>query len=221
MESYGDWMFDRRDFEDSALGQFSAFSYASLLTTSAYQTAKKTSKAMIAYEKAHSWRPLFYLATQSEMPKEKVVELAYRVAGWLFVVLCSFHRLTRHPEDLSSRKRWADAATVYHDYASDIEETVRALTNGNELAEAFRIVGLPHFKLILYSKPLYQTSHHRRPELIDSIIHPGALDLTSQMHDDLEEMDEQLKKQYNRLQELRRAKSENPGKFHQVARGMI
>jgi hypothetical protein len=40
------------------------------------------------------------------------------------------------------------------------------------------------------------------------------------MHDDLEEMDEQLKKQYNRLQELRRAKSENPGKFHQVASGI-
>jgi hypothetical protein len=38
------------------------------------------------------------------------------------------------------------------------------------------------------------------------------------MHDDLEEMDEQLKKQYNRLLELRRAKSENPGKFHPVAR---
>jgi hypothetical protein len=56
-------------------------------------------------------------------------------------------------------------------------------------------------------------------ELIDSIVHPGAIDLASQMHDDLEEMDEQLKKQYNRLQELRRAKLENPGKFYCVARG--
>jgi elongator complex protein 1 len=99
---------------------------------------------MMAYEKAHSWRPLFYLATQSEMSKEKVVELAYRVAGWLFVVLCCFHCLTGYSEDLSSRKRWTDAATVYHDYASDIEETVRALTSGNELAEALRVVSPPH-----------------------------------------------------------------------------
>ena len=158
MESYGDWMFDRRDFEDSALGQFCAFAYASLLTTPAYQTAKKTSKAMMAYEKAHSWRPLFYLAAQSEMPKEKVVELAYRVAGWLFVVLCCFRYLTGHPEDLSSRKRWTDAAAVYHDYASDIEETVRALTNGNELAEALRVVSPPHTKSIPYPKTLYPLS---------------------------------------------------------------
>jgi elongator complex protein 1 len=99
---------------------------------------------MMAYEKAHSWRPVFYLAEQSEMPREKVVELAYRVAGWSFVVLCCSRHLTGYPEDLSSRKRWTDAAAVYHDYASDIEETVRALTNDNELAEALRVVSPPH-----------------------------------------------------------------------------
>jgi elongator complex protein 1 len=81
MESYGDWMFDRRDFEDAALGRFLHVTDASLLTPVAYQAAKKTPKAMMAYEKAHSWRPLFYLATQSDMSEEKVVELAYRVAG--------------------------------------------------------------------------------------------------------------------------------------------
>ena len=52
----------------------------------AYQAAKKTSKAMLAYEKAHSWRPLFYLATQSEMAEEEIVELAYRVAGEILVL---------------------------------------------------------------------------------------------------------------------------------------
>ena len=56
-------------------------------------------------------------------------------------------------------------------------------------------------------------------ELINSIVHPGAIDLASQIGDDLEEMDEQLKKQYSRLQELRRAKFENPGKFYCVACG--
>jgi hypothetical protein len=41
MESYGDWMFDRRDFEDSALGQFRAFAYASLLTNSSLSNCEE------------------------------------------------------------------------------------------------------------------------------------------------------------------------------------
>jgi hypothetical protein len=40
------------------------------------------------------------------------------------------------------KKRWIEAATVYMDYASDIEEAVRSFTNGNDLDEAIRIVGL-------------------------------------------------------------------------------
>ncbi|KIM33145.1 hypothetical protein M408DRAFT_149581 [Serendipita vermifera MAFF 305830] len=166
-ESYGDWMFDRREFSDAAL---------------AYQSANRIAKSMLAYEKSHSWRPLFYLATETGLPKDKIIEMAYRVA-----------------EELCTRKRWTDAAAVYNDYACDIEEAIRAFANGNELAEALRLA-----------------SKHQKQELVGTIIHPGALDLSSQIYDDLEEMEEQLKKQYSRLQELRLAKSENPDAFFGV-----
>jgi elongator complex protein 1 len=66
MEDYGDWMLDRREFFDAAL---------------AFEISGKASKAMMAYEKAHAWRPLFTLAMKSEWDEERIKELSYRVAG--------------------------------------------------------------------------------------------------------------------------------------------
>jgi elongator complex protein 1 len=71
MEDYGDWMLDRREFHDAAL---------------AFELSGKTSKAMMAYEKAHAWRPLFTLAMKSELDEEKFKELSYRVAGMILCV---------------------------------------------------------------------------------------------------------------------------------------
>lgn len=167
MALYGDWLFDRREFENAAL---------------AFEIAKKPSKAMLAYEKAHDWRRLFNLALQHHKDASKLQEIAYRVA-----------------EDLCSRKRWADAAIVYAEYAEDVEEAVRAYTYGNELGDALRLV-----------------AKSSKPELDVNIVHPGALDLCSQFSDELEEMDAQLQKQYNRIKELREAKQQNPDTFFGV-----
>lgn len=117
-------MLDRREFNDAAL---------------AFEISGKPSKAMQAYEKAHAWRPLFTLAIQNQLDENKVKEISYRVAGELFYFGTELW-VERETEDLCSRKRWAEAAVVYHDYASDIEATVRAYTNGNELSDALRIV---------------------------------------------------------------------------------
>lgn len=54
---------------------------------------------------------------------------------------------------------------------------------------------------------------HQSPELIDKVIRPGALDLATQMLEDLEEMEEQLRKQYSRIKELRISKAGNPSWF--------
>lgn len=43
------------------------------------------------------------------------------------------------------------------------------------------------------------------------MIHPGALESRSQLSDDLAEMREQLRKQLNRIRELRVKKQEEPG----------
>ena len=45
-------------------------------------------------------------------------------------------------EDLSSKKRHAEAARVLLDYCKDIRETVIALVEGNDFSEARRIVCL-------------------------------------------------------------------------------
>ena len=50
-------------------------------------------------------------------------------------------------------------------------------------------------------------------ELVEKVIHPGALDLATQMLEDLDEMQEQLRKQHSRIKELRISKSNNPGEF--------
>ena len=53
----------------------------------------------------------------------------------------------------------------------------------------------------------------RRPELLEEIIHPGALECRARVAEDMSEMREQLRKQVNRLRELRIRKVEEPGEF--------
>ena len=53
----------------------------------------------------------------------------------------------------------------------------------------------------------------KQPELLVDIVHPGALESLTQVTDDILEMREQLRKQLNRIQELRIKKVEEPGKF--------
>ncbi len=52
------------------------------------------------------------------------------------------------------------------------------------------------------------------PELLEEIVHPGALESRGQIAEDLTEMREQLRKQVARVRELRVKKVEEPGKFH-------
>lgn len=98
------------------------------------------------------------------------------------------------------------------DYAKDIREALIALVQGNHFAEAKRIVCTISIVNLEYTAYfLRQTSLHRRPGLVKDVIHPGALESRSQLSDDLSEMREQLRKQLNRIHELRVKKQEEPG----------
>jgi elongator complex protein 1 len=114
-------------------------------------------------------------------------------------------------EELCSRKRWSEGARVYLDYASDVPEAVRALSNGNDLDEALRIVSPKKTKLSSISNLIWisQCTKNGRSDLINDVVHSVALDLIAQMFDDLQEMEDQMKKQYARLQELRKNKADN------------
>ncbi|KAG2015494.1 pol II transcription elongation factor [Coprinopsis cinerea AmutBmut pab1-1] len=103
----------------------------------------------------------------------------------------------RVAEDLSSKKRYSEAGRVLLDYAKDVKEAVVAFSQGNEFSEARRI-----------------SNYHKRTELLEEVIHPAALESRAQISEDLGEMREQLRKQRNRIKELRIRKIEEPDAFY-------
>jgi elongator complex protein 1 len=50
-----------------------------------------------------------------------------------------------------------------------------------------------------------------KPELLEDVIHPAALESCAQIVEDINECKEQLRKQLDRLRELRIKKVEEPG----------
>ncbi|KAF8661467.1 hypothetical protein AX16_001304 [Volvariella volvacea WC 439] len=146
----------------------------------AFIEAKRPPKALIAHEKALEWQELFDLAAELQTSAEDVDAMAYRVA-----------------DDLISKKRYTEAATVFLDYAKNVRQAIIALVDGNAFSEARRIVRL-----------------HSVPELVEEIIHPAALESRSQISEELKEMQDQLRKQRNRLKELRIRKIEEPDAFY-------
>jgi elongator complex protein 1 len=104
------------------------FFLASAILTSmniVYVEADALSKAMVSYEKALDWQDLFELAVRTETSDEDLVAMGYRVA-----------------EDLTSKKRFAEAGRVLLDYAQDVREAIIALVAGNLFSEARRVVCL-------------------------------------------------------------------------------
>ncbi|KAI0752776.1 IkappaB kinase complex IKAP component [Daedaleopsis nitida] len=105
----------------------------------------------------------------------------------------------RVAEDLTSKKRTSEAARILLDYAKDAREAVIALVEGSHFSEARRVLVL-----------------HRRPELVEEIVHPGALECRYRIGEELGEMREQLRKQVARVRELRVRKIEEPDAFYGV-----
>ncbi len=69
--------------------------------------------------------------------------------------------MSSHAEDLSSKKRYTDAARVLLDYSKDIREAVIALVSGNAFSEAGRVVRCdffmyyPNFEIIPIDQPQF------------------------------------------------------------------
>ncbi|KAI5835371.1 IkappaB kinase complex, IKAP component [Schizophyllum commune Tattone D] len=103
----------------------------------------------------------------------------------------------RVAEGLVSKKKYADAGRVLLDHAHDVREAVIALVQGNLFSNARRVITL-----------------HNRPELLGDIVQPGALESRAQIEEDIGEMREQIRKQVNRVRELRVKKVEEPDAFY-------
>ncbi|TCD69585.1 hypothetical protein EIP91_007007 [Steccherinum ochraceum] len=105
----------------------------------------------------------------------------------------------RIAEDLSAKKRYHDASRVFLDYVKNPRAAIIALVQGNLFSEARRVIAL-----------------HTLPELLEEIVYPGALDTRAQIAEEIGEMKDQLRKQVERLKELRIKKVEEPDSFYGV-----
>lgn len=133
---YGDYLYDRRDFYDSAIGELGHATGSQKLTL-AYTLAGKTDKTLKAYERAHAWRELFALAVKEKLSEKAISDMVERVAGELPSLSCA-RKLT--VEYLASRGRHLEAAQLYLEYTQDVDSAVHAVSSGADFAEAFRIV---------------------------------------------------------------------------------
>lgn len=107
---------------------------------SVFRQAYKPQKSMVAHEKALDWQELFELALQENMPPDDLVRTAHRVAGSLIAPLSIDLPSYLLVEDLSSKKRYVEAARVLLDYTDDVREAIKALVEGSQFSEARRIV---------------------------------------------------------------------------------
>ena len=90
---YGDWLYERRDFREAALGLSVYAEHMSIylrLILTVFRQAKKMQKAMLAHEKALEWQEVFELALQESLSAEELKEIGYRLAGKLCNRLLDF-----------------------------------------------------------------------------------------------------------------------------------
>ncbi|KAE8271222.1 hypothetical protein A4X09_0g1133 [Tilletia walkeri] len=100
-------------------------------------------------------------------------------------------------DDHESKARYLEAARMTLDYERDVERAVAFFCQANDLSEARRVC-----------------TTAGRSDLLETTIKPGAFNQQEKLHEELEEMQEQMKKQVARLAELRAKKMENPAAFY-------
>ncbi|EJD08171.1 IkappaB kinase complex, IKAP component [Fomitiporia mediterranea MF3/22] len=124
----------------------------------------------------------------------EALELAIRVGTDETSLNELAHRLA---DELLSKKKFEEAARLLLDHAKNLRLCINALVQGNMFSEARRIVAL-----------------HGEQTLLEEIVQPALLDSRTQFSEDIEEMRTQLRKQTERLRELRVKKTEEPDAFY-------
>ncbi|KAG8891472.1 hypothetical protein FRC00_013629, partial [Tulasnella sp. 408] len=152
----------------------------------AFVQASKPQRAIIAYEKAYAWQELFALAVKEGSSFDELVQMGQRVG-----------------EDLASRKRYSEAGHVLLDYAKNVEEAITAFAQGGDFPEADR-----------QARAAMHCALNSRLDLIDTILHPEALEVRYQIGEDGTELKEQLERQTERLKELKVKKVTDPDGFY-------
>jgi elongator complex protein 1 len=138
---YGGWLFERREFAQSALGMqaITSLQHSRLTGRSIYGRAETTEGYACIREGSIVARTVRACTT----PKGGARGLGRnRVPCSRCVLpgLATFTLIINYSEDLVSKKRYIEAGRVLFDYAEDEREAVIALVQGNQFSEARRIV---------------------------------------------------------------------------------
>lgn len=93
------------------------------------------------------------------------------------------------------------------------DEISRKLTESYVLSNWPRVL-----EKILTSNPFFglKTALHKKPELVESTIHPLLSEAQNVIMEDLKEIEEQMDKQVGRLQELKILRTQQPGELFLV-----
>ncbi|CED83780.1 IkappaB kinase complex, IKAP component [Phaffia rhodozyma] len=97
---------------------------------------------------------------------------------------------------LESRGRNVEAGRIWLDYGHNLDQAVHAFCKGRDFSEAYRVTAL-----------------HKKPELVQSTIHPLLSEAQNVIMEDLKEIEEQMEKQVDRLQELKVLRTQQPDAF--------
>ena len=84
LEVYGEYLFERRDFRQAALGELSLsflLDQYSPPPPIVFIDAQLPRKALVAFERALLWRDLFDLALREKLDEDEIQDMAYRIAG--------------------------------------------------------------------------------------------------------------------------------------------
>ncbi|OCB85125.1 IkappaB kinase complex, IKAP component [Sanghuangporus baumii] len=157
-----------------------------------YERREYRQAALVFTEAENSSKAL--VACERALMWREALELAIRECVDEIAFADLTHRLA---DELLSKKRYEEAARVFLDHAKSVRQCVSALAQGNMFSEARRIISL-----------------HREPSLLEEIVQPATLDTCTRITEDLDEMRTQLRKQLERIRELRIKKTEEPDAFY-------
>ncbi|KDE09564.1 hypothetical protein MVLG_00459 [Microbotryum lychnidis-dioicae p1A1 Lamole] len=150
-----------------------------------YSIASQPSKAIAAYQSANAWQELFTIALSSASP-----EMPKKSAGEIKALAVEV------AESLRGKRRFSEAGRVLLEYGRDLEAAVHVLIEGNEFAECLRICSL-----------------YNRRDLVETHVKASTLEAQSTLIDDFGELKEQIEKQVERLDELKKRRDANPNQF--------
>ncbi|KAH9816688.1 IKI3 family-domain-containing protein [Melampsora americana] len=151
-----------------------------------YTLAEKIEKASEAFRQAEAWQELFSLLSICG----RSVEMGSDGMNSDQNVLDMAQRLEKSGRHLES-------ATVLFDYAGDVKGGVTMLCDGRAYSEALR-----------------QALRYSRPELLTQLVKPSAEEYVESLIEEIEETQQHMQKQVDRLAELKLAAEAEPDAFY-------